>query len=102
MLSIMICLECNAAACSAQLPTRTVLVQGKTIFKQKKECCAGSLEGQFLRSIVQLTRATSVLEVGMFTGTSTLAMAQALPDFGKVGLLFLCEGCCGGCFNVLL
>lgn len=60
------------------------MVQGKTIFKQKKECCAGSLEGQFLRSLVQLTHATSVLEVGMFTGTSTLAMAQSLPDFGKV------------------
>jgi len=33
---------------------------------------------------VRLTGAKSVLEVGMFTGTSTLAMAEALPADGKV------------------
>lgn len=29
--------------------------------------------------------AKRVLEVGMFTGTSSLAMAEALPDDGQVG-----------------
>ena len=33
---------------------------------------------------MRLTGAKSVLEVGMFTGTSTLAMAEALPADGKV------------------
>ena len=59
-------------------------LQKKTQFKQKKECCAGRLEGSFLRSLVRLTKAKTVLEVGMFTGTSSLAMAEALPIDGKV------------------
>lgn len=58
--------------------------QKKTQFHQKKECCAGSLEGSFLKSLVRLTGAKTVLEVGMFTGTSSLAMAEALPSDGKV------------------
>lgn len=61
-----------------------VVVQKKTQFHQKKECCAGSLEGSFLKSLVRLTGAKTVLEVGMFTGTSSLAMAEALPSDGKV------------------
>ena len=59
-------------------------LQKKTQFRQKKECCAGRLEGSFLRSLVRLTKAKTVLEVGMFTGTSSLAMAEALPTDGKV------------------
>eukprot|EP00879_Flechtneria_rotunda_P019807 GHRR01020820.1.p1 GENE.GHRR01020820.1~~GHRR01020820.1.p1 ORF type:complete len:456 (+),score=169.59 GHRR01020820.1:286-1653(+) len=58
--------------------------QGKTKFLQKKECCAGSLEGRLLKMLVAITGAKQVLEVGMFTGTSTLAMAEALPEDGKV------------------
>jgi NAD(P)-dependent dehydrogenase (short-subunit alcohol dehydrogenase family)/predicted O-methyltransferase YrrM len=58
--------------------------QKKTQFLQKKECCAGALEGSFLKSLVRLTKAKTVLEVGMFTGTSSLAMAEAIPADGKV------------------
>lgn len=58
--------------------------QKKTQFHQKKECCAGALEGSFLKSLVRLTGAKTVLEVGMFTGTSSLAMAEVIPKDGKV------------------
>ena len=61
-----------------------LLLQKKTIFHQKKECCAGSLEGTFLRALTRLTHAKNVLEVGMFTGTTTMAIADALPQDGKV------------------
>lgn len=61
-------------------------VQKKTQFHQKKECCAGALEGSFLKSLVRLTGAKTVLEVGMFTGTSSLSMAEALPSDGKVAV----------------
>ena len=61
-------------------------MQKKTQFHQKKECCAGALEGAFLKSLVRLTHAKTVLEVGMFTGTSSLAMAEALPTDGKVAV----------------
>lgn len=32
-------------------------MQGKTIFQQKKECCAGALEGRFLKMLVAATGA---------------------------------------------
>ena len=63
--------------------------QKKTQFHQKKECCAGALEGSFLKSLVRLTGAKTVLEVGMFTGTSSLSMAEALPSDGKVAVVKL-------------
>ncbi len=58
--------------------------QGRTHFLQKRECCAGALEGRFIATLAKLNNAKTVLEVGMFTGTTTLAVAQALPDDGKV------------------
>lgn len=41
-------------------------------------------EGQFLGLLVGLVGARDVLEVGTFTGYSTLCMARALPPGGKV------------------
>ena len=44
----------------------------------------GPLEGAFLKMMTQLVRATSVLEIGMFTGYSALCFAEALPANGTV------------------
>jgi caffeoyl-CoA O-methyltransferase len=44
----------------------------------------GPLEGAFLKMMTQLVRATSVLEIGMFTGYSALCFAEALPAEGAV------------------
>jgi predicted O-methyltransferase YrrM len=44
----------------------------------------GPLEGAFLSFMVSLARPKLVLEVGTFTGWSSIAMALALPDGGKV------------------
>lgn len=44
----------------------------------------GRLEGRFLHLLVKLTSARRVLEIGMFTGYSTLMMASALPDDGEI------------------
>ncbi|MEV7197536.1 class I SAM-dependent methyltransferase [Streptomyces sp. NPDC093510] len=41
-------------------------------------------EGQLLALLVRLTGARAVLELGTFTGYSTLCMARALPADGKV------------------
>ena len=59
-------------------------MQKKTQFLQKKECCAGALEGRLIATLCRLSGAKSVLEVGMFTGTTTLAVAEAIPSDGKV------------------
>ena len=44
----------------------------------------GRLEGRFLHLLVKLTSSRRVLEIGMFTGYSTLMMASALPDGGEI------------------
>ena len=44
----------------------------------------GPLEGRFLDLLVRLTRARRVLELGTFTGWSSIAMAWALPAGGTV------------------
>ncbi len=41
-------------------------------------------QGQFMAMLVQLVNAKTVIEVGTFTGYSTLWMAEALPGDGRV------------------
>jgi caffeoyl-CoA O-methyltransferase len=41
-------------------------------------------QGPLLAFLVRLTGARQIVEVGTFTGFSTLSMAQALPDGGRV------------------
>ena len=48
----------------------------------------GHVEGQFLKMLVKITKATKILEIGMFSGYSALAMAESLP---KDGELHTCE-----------
>jgi caffeoyl-CoA O-methyltransferase len=55
---------------------------GATFLEQ--EMLSGHVEGQALKFLVHLVGAKRVLEVGMFTGYSALAMAEALPDDGTV------------------
>ena len=44
----------------------------------------GLLEGRFLAVLVRLLRARQVLELGTFTGYSSISMAQALPPDGRL------------------
>ena len=59
-------------------------VGGRTAGYLEQEMLSGHVEGQLLKMLVHATRATRVLEIGMFTGYSALAMAEALPDGGQV------------------
>jgi caffeoyl-CoA O-methyltransferase len=54
----------------------------------EREMLSGHVEGQVLKMLVHATRARRVLEIGMFTGYSALAMAEALPPDGR---LVACE-----------
>ena len=46
------------------------------------EMQVGPVEGRFLRMLVLMTQARTVLEFGTFTGYSALMMASALPKDG--------------------
>lgn len=62
--------------------------EGSTVRHLEQEMLSGHLEGQLLKMFVHMTRAKSVLEIGLFTGYSALAMAEALPTDGR---LVACE-----------
>ena len=62
--------------------------QGETVVALEQEMLSGHIEGQTLKMFIHMTKAKRVLEVGMFTGYSALAMAEALPADGK---LIACE-----------
>ncbi|MEM8528046.1 MAG: class I SAM-dependent methyltransferase [Bacteroidota bacterium] len=61
---------------------------GETTLQLEKEMVSGAVEGQFLKILIALCSAKRVLEIGAFTGYASLAMAEALPDDGK---LIACE-----------
>lgn len=61
---------------------------GDTALELEQEMLSGHLEGQFLKMLVHAMRAERILEIGMFTGYSALAMAEALPEHGR---LIACE-----------
>ena len=50
----------------------------------EQEMLSGHVEGQTLKFLVRLAGVRRVLEIGMFTGYSALAMAEALPVDGEV------------------
>jgi caffeoyl-CoA O-methyltransferase len=52
------------------------------------EMSVGHLEGLFLRFLVAARKPRRVLEIGVFTGWSSIAMASALPENG---LLIACD-----------
>ncbi|OUW03833.1 MAG: hypothetical protein CBD16_02975 [Betaproteobacteria bacterium TMED156] len=44
----------------------------------------GHVSGQFLKMLVKIVKAKNILEIGMFSGYSALAMAESLPANGKI------------------
>ena len=52
--------------------------------QETPQMMVGPLEGAFLAFVVRLKRPQRVLEIGTFTGWSSIAMAQALPPGGSI------------------
>lgn len=61
---------------------------GETVRQLEQEMLSGHVEGQALKMFVAMTKARRILDIGMFTGYSALAMAEALPPDGT---LLACE-----------
>jgi caffeoyl-CoA O-methyltransferase len=69
-------------------PWQAKFERGETTRSLEQEMLSGHVEGQTLKLFVQMTRSRRILDIGMFTGYSALAMAEALPDDG---CLVACE-----------
>jgi len=52
--------------------------------EDKPQMLCGSLVGGLLQILIKISGAKRVLEIGMFTGYSTLKMAEALPTDGEI------------------
>lgn len=50
---------------------------------------SGSIQGQLMRMLVQMTGAKDILELGTFTGYSAICMGSALPEDGHLDTLEL-------------
>jgi len=62
------------AACRAEAQTRGAMAVMQIAPEQ----------GAFLQLLIEITGARHVLEIGAFTGYSTLAMALSLPEGGQI------------------
>ena len=67
----------------------TELAQATRDFSRNYGMMVGQLEGRFLKTLVAVSGARRVLEIGTFTGYSALSMAEALPSSGKLVTLEL-------------
>ncbi|NJR59489.1 MAG: SAM-dependent methyltransferase [Cyanobacteria bacterium CRU_2_1] len=78
----------NLAQKTAQEAWDKRFAEGTTVRPLEQEMLSGHVEGQALKMFIHMTKAKRVLEIGMFTGYSTLAMVEALPEDGE---LVACE-----------
>lgn len=69
-------------------PWRARFDGGETVRPLEQEMLSGHVEGQALKMFVHMTGAKRILDIGLFTGYSALAMAEALPADGS---LVACE-----------
>ena len=69
-------------------PWQAKFGNGETVRPLEQEMLSGHVEGQTLKMFVHMLKAQRILDIGMFTGYSALAMAEALP---VDGCLIACE-----------
>ncbi|MGK7941989.1 MAG: O-methyltransferase [Crocosphaera sp.] len=74
----------NLAQKTAQEDWSKRFSDGETVRQLEQEMLSGHIEGQTLKLFVSMMGAKRILEVGMFTGYSALAMAEALPEDGCI------------------
>ncbi len=78
----------NLAKKTAQEDWSKRFSDGETVRQLEQEMLSGHIEGQTLKFFISMMGAKRILEVGMFSGYSALAMAEALPEDGY---LLACE-----------
>ena len=51
---------------------------------ERPQMLTGTIEGRFLEFLVYMTGARRILEIGTYSGYSSISMAAALPDSGRI------------------
>lgn len=65
-------------------PSVLIRLREETAADQDAECQISPEQGQFMGLLVKLMAARSILELGTYTGYSSLCMALALPAHGRL------------------
>ena len=60
------------------------LVRDTNLYTLKPRMLSGHLQGRMLKMFCRMMSARRILEIGTFTGYSTLCMAEALPPDGQI------------------
>src|SRR4051812_2719432 len=63
----------------------------KKTFPEDAVMLTNQSEGELLKMLVQLTGGKLGIEIGVFTGYSSLCLAEALPEDGKLIAMDVCE-----------
>jgi len=70
-------------------------IQNASLTTEKEKlfmpCMVGSMESQFLKMQAQIKGAKKCLDIGTFTGMSAIALAEGMPEDGKVVTLEFSE-----------
>ena len=72
-------------------PLLSDLTESTWSSEELPQMLSGSLVGGLLQTIIRISGAVNILEIGMFTGYSALKMAEALPENGKIHTCELME-----------
>jgi caffeoyl-CoA O-methyltransferase len=74
-----------ASAHTSQLSPLLEELEAFTLTKTEyPNMLTGRVEGRFLQIVTQLSGARQIVDIGTFTGYSALAMAEVLPEDGRV------------------
>ena len=71
----------HTSLASANIQNASKITEEEKMFMP---CMVGAMESQFLKMQVQIKGAKKCLDIGTFTGMSALAMAEGVPEDGKV------------------
>lgn len=72
---------------SPEPPLLVEVMRATREFAGSYSMLSGHLEGRFLKMLVAISGARNILEIGTYTGYSALAMAEALPNDGRITTL---------------
>ncbi|SNX82786.1 related to O-methyltransferase [Melanopsichium pennsylvanicum] len=81
------CVQQPLLKATAQHDWNSAWERKQTLFHLSAAWSAGAYEGNFVGLLTRITRAKKALEIGMFTGTTTVCIAQQLAPGGKVTAL---------------